>query len=223
MGITQQSAAARLIQPGVCTSSTRPVSPFEGQAIFETDTDRMLIWNGTAWVIPNAPAQNPTGLELVKTQTVGSGVSSIVVENAFLAEYDNYKITYTGGVGSTSIVLGLQFGVGTTMTATNYFGTAAYTNLGAGAWQIITDNPGTSATNVGGANSTNALLATEVLQPFLTKQTSFFGQYNVSDFGRLGIHSYAQLSNTSFTSFRIATNTGTVTGGTIRVYGYRNS
>ena len=49
MGITQQSAAARLVQPGVCTSSTRPVSPFEGQAIFETDTDRVLYWHGTAW------------------------------------------------------------------------------------------------------------------------------------------------------------------------------
>lgn len=49
MGITQQSAAARLIQPGVCTSTTRPVSPFEGQYIYETDTDKTLFWNGSAW------------------------------------------------------------------------------------------------------------------------------------------------------------------------------
>jgi hypothetical protein len=49
MGITQQSAAARLVQPGVCTSSTRPASPFEGQAIYETDTDLSLVWNGSAW------------------------------------------------------------------------------------------------------------------------------------------------------------------------------
>jgi hypothetical protein len=35
----------------VCTSSTRPGSPVIGQEIFETDTLRSLIYNGTAWVI----------------------------------------------------------------------------------------------------------------------------------------------------------------------------
>ena len=33
----------------VCTSSTRPGSPTEGQLIFETDTDQVLVWNGTEW------------------------------------------------------------------------------------------------------------------------------------------------------------------------------
>jgi hypothetical protein len=37
------------LKPGVCTSSTRPASPYEGQAIYETDTDKVLVWNGTAW------------------------------------------------------------------------------------------------------------------------------------------------------------------------------
>ena len=37
------------LKPGVCTSSTRPASPFEGQMIYETDTDVLAIWNGTAW------------------------------------------------------------------------------------------------------------------------------------------------------------------------------
>ena len=35
-------------RPGVCTSSTRPTAPYEGQTIFETDTDRMYVWNGSA-------------------------------------------------------------------------------------------------------------------------------------------------------------------------------
>jgi len=37
------------LKPGVCTSSTRPASPFEGQTIYETDTDVLSIWNGSAW------------------------------------------------------------------------------------------------------------------------------------------------------------------------------
>ena len=49
MPITNYLPSSRLIQPGVCTSSTRPASPFEGQAIYETDTDRVLYWNGSGW------------------------------------------------------------------------------------------------------------------------------------------------------------------------------
>ena len=37
------------LKPGVCTSSTRPASPYEGQTIYETDTDVLSIWNGSAW------------------------------------------------------------------------------------------------------------------------------------------------------------------------------
>jgi hypothetical protein len=50
MPITNYLPSSRLIQPGVCTSSTRPASPFEGQAIYETDTKNTLTYNGSAWV-----------------------------------------------------------------------------------------------------------------------------------------------------------------------------
>lgn len=32
-----------------CTSSTRPESPSEGALIYETDTDKLLAWDGSAW------------------------------------------------------------------------------------------------------------------------------------------------------------------------------
>jgi len=35
----------------ICTSSTRPSTPVEGQVIYETDTDRELIYHGAAWVV----------------------------------------------------------------------------------------------------------------------------------------------------------------------------
>lgn len=37
------------IRQGVCTSTTRPTVPYEGQMIYETDTDLLRIWNGSAW------------------------------------------------------------------------------------------------------------------------------------------------------------------------------
>lgn len=41
----------------ICTSSTRPASPWHGQLINETDTKRLLYWDSLAWVVfhdPNA-------------------------------------------------------------------------------------------------------------------------------------------------------------------------
>jgi len=50
------SATTQGIRPGVCTSSNRPATPFEGQMIYETDTDVLAIWNGSAWRIIGAAA-----------------------------------------------------------------------------------------------------------------------------------------------------------------------
>lgn len=45
------SNVASNLRPGVCTSSTRPSNPYEGQTIYETDTDRVLVWGGSSWII----------------------------------------------------------------------------------------------------------------------------------------------------------------------------
>lgn len=64
MGITQNTGASSLIKPGVIDSAAaRPASPFEGQCIFQKDTDQLLVWNGTAWIIPNSPASTPVPTE----------------------------------------------------------------------------------------------------------------------------------------------------------------
>lgn len=43
----------------ICTSSTRPASPFEGQKIYETDTGLSLIYDGSAWVSPSVTHKPP--------------------------------------------------------------------------------------------------------------------------------------------------------------------
>ena len=43
------SATSKGLKPGVCTSSNRPTNPFDGMMIYETDTNFVRIWNGTAW------------------------------------------------------------------------------------------------------------------------------------------------------------------------------
>jgi hypothetical protein len=43
------SATSQGLRPGVCLSTSRPSTPFDGMMIYETDTNLVRIWNGTAW------------------------------------------------------------------------------------------------------------------------------------------------------------------------------
>ena len=46
------SSSNRGLQPGVCTSTTRPSAPYTGQTIYETDTNLLRVWTGSAWASP---------------------------------------------------------------------------------------------------------------------------------------------------------------------------
>ena len=46
MSISNNSTGLR---PGVCLSSNRPTTPYVGQHIFETDTGKQLVWDGSSW------------------------------------------------------------------------------------------------------------------------------------------------------------------------------
>jgi len=81
MGISNYTPSSRISQSGVCTSTTRPASPFEGQVIYETDTDRVLVWNASAWVFLSTPQTNEPGTWISFTPswtnlTVGNGTVS---------------------------------------------------------------------------------------------------------------------------------------------------
>lgn len=40
----------------ICTSTTRPSTPWSGQAIFETDTSGSFMWDGSAWQVIGSSA-----------------------------------------------------------------------------------------------------------------------------------------------------------------------
>ena len=215
MGLSNYLASSRISQSGVCTSTTRPASPYEGQVIYESDTDRVLVWNASAWVAPNSTTANPPGLELVKTQTIGTGVSSVTVTDAFSAVYDNYLITVSSGVGSTATPLTLQLGA----TTTNYYNSLVLTT-----WSNTVTSSGTSTGNSFlrfGFCTTNSLYGNcTVLAPYLASNTFFRSDYiNVTNGGAA---TGALFNSTQYSDFTLAPASGTITGGTIRVYGYRN-
>jgi len=109
------------LKPGVCTSSTRPASPYEGQVIYETDTDKLLIWNGSAWYPPGNTAWGVVGTPVTITSNQGSITSVTDITGAsitFTAVANRrYKASWQGIMNST--VAGDGFNVFMTDTSNN--------------------------------------------------------------------------------------------------------
>lgn len=222
MGLSSQLAPSSLARPGVCTSSTRPASPYEGQVIYETDTDRTLVWNGSAWVFLSTSTANPVGVEFVKTQTVGSAVSSVTVSDAFSSTYDNYRVTYVGGTASTNSP-DLRLALGSANTG--YYGNLFFQRPNA------TTPSGVGNDNIAywqygaGIGTTNHIAAAfDLYGPNLARYTAIRTDVfeMIASSSAVGIYTGFQASTTQFTAFTITASTGTLTGGTIRVYGYKN-
>ena len=172
---------------------------------------------GLAWSAPAGGA----GLTLVKTQTIGSGVSSVTVTNAFSATYDNYKIVISGGVASTNTELKLQLG-----STTGGYYTAGLYNYASSATLNGYSNNNISYFNSFGSGTANSLNALGEFQaPYLAKFTS--AQYAnmqtaTADSQAVRLLGF-EASTTQHTDFTILVTTGNITGGTIKVYGYANS
>lgn len=107
------------LTPGVCTSSTRPTSPFEGQMIYETDTNRVLIWDNAAWVMI-ADTDQPPGLQLIKAETFTSQ-PAVQINNCFdVSLYKSYYISFRINTSSASDVF-YRFVNGTTPISTSSY------------------------------------------------------------------------------------------------------
>jgi hypothetical protein len=156
------------------------------------------------------------GLVLVKKQTVGNGVSSVTVTGAFNATYENYKIIYNGGTSSAATFIRLQLGASNSL----YYGSYIHASY-ATANSIFSANVnnGASFLYAGGADVNVTSLNCDLLSPFLTKFSTLTSG-TVSYSTNRGSFFCTHESNTSFTAFTISPNSGTLTGGTIYVYGY---
>jgi hypothetical protein len=166
-----------------------------------------------------AAEMNAVGLWLVKTQTIGTAVSSVTVSDAFSANYDNYKIVVSGGVGSTSAAIGLRLGGSTT----GYYAGLVFMLYSAAATSAAGTNNGALWTYAG-IGTTNSIAANiELFNPFNAKTTSISNSYmDNSTAGAGGNNNGFHNSAVSYTAFTLVAGAGTLTGGTIRVYGMRN-
>jgi hypothetical protein len=192
-------------------------SPQEGMISYLKDTNSTEYYSGSAWVAIGG--SSASGLSLVKTQAIGSGVSSVTVTGAFSSSYDNYLVTINGGVASTNNTLDLT--LGSTTTGYYYFG--AYGN--ATASTVSGDNGNNAASfRYVGSGDTSLLSGQFTLQnPNLAKATTIYASSVRTGTGNINLlFNGSETSTTQHTAFTLTANTGTMTGGTIRVYGYQN-
>jgi hypothetical protein len=161
-----------------------------------------------------AGAMDSIGLWLVKTVTIGTGVSSVPVTGAFSADYDNYLVTLSGSSATLSTSLVCQLG-SVTSGYRYVFNYTTYNNT--------TLAVGTAAATgfeyIGAMTATSAAAYMTLQNPFLARNT--FCQGSAANTTFAGTVSGILATTDSFTGFTIITGGGTLTGGTIRVYGYR--
>jgi hypothetical protein len=158
------------------------------------------------------------GLRLVKKQTIGTAVSSVTVTNAFSATYENYKILISGGVGSAS---GQLFFKLNGITSSDYYSTVIFNAFG-------TSSPAAQSLNAnywnwfGTYNTISINCNSELNSPFLSELKIFSAPFVLmNSAGGVGGTTTGFINSTSSaTGFTIETSAGTLTGGTIYVYGY---
>ena len=156
------------------------------------------------------------GLTLISTTTIGTAVSSVIVSGAFSATYDAYKIVITGVVPSAADLISLQLGA---VTSEYYQSRITYTY--AGVISNSYDNNTAKWTVVARGDIVGGIAGSfDLLNPFLSRWT-FLANATSSITGGAGTVNGLQKSTTSVTAFTLTTNTGTLTGGTISIYGYR--
>lgn len=160
------------------------------------------------------------GLVFISRTTIGSAVSSVTVSGAFSTDYDNYKIVVNLDSASTNSYLNVTIG----SAATGYYRTTTsgitYAASGSGIVAYGASNA-TSWTNMIPYDPDGTGSVLEIQAPFLTLETKLQAMISTASSGG-GFYGGGGFLNdtTSHTSITFATSSGTVSGGTIDVYGY---
>jgi hypothetical protein len=231
MGLSNYLPNSRINQPGVCTSSTRPASPYEGQVIYETDTDRVLVWNNSAWVDPSTGRSGKSGMvKITPTSISGSGASisngnitlttasEVVINGCFTDDFDFYQIRMFLLTSNSQISIRGQFCVSGTATASNYtiqelnaYSTTVAASLSSGQTHF---NVGNSTT------STYAPFVVDVFQPKNNTTTHILSQnHNYNAFpDMLGYRGIRHTVDTSFDGIKFYPSAGTFSGN-IQIFG----
>lgn len=161
-----------------------------------------------------------SGLVYVTSTTIGSAVSSVTISNVFSSTYDNYQILITDFSMSSASNVEMQLRAGGTTSTTAYYWAGIYMAYTSSTVNGENSNNG-SAWVLGFSDGSDNSLIFDVAMPYTATQTHYtISHGNPSYFGtKAGYHA----TTSSYTDFVLKPASGTMTGGTITVYGYRKA
>lgn len=201
---------------------TTPPDFTAGQVLTAAQINAGGLWRITTCTVSSAGGTAATASNGVIT--VGTGNTSVTISNAFSADFENYKIVFSGGQNSVAEKINLQLTSSGTVSNTGYYGTLVWVSVSTAAVSGAADNNASQFSFAGGGAGPNngaTSLDLDLLSPFLAIRTrlhnaqtlygTVYGTYT-------GLHDVAS----SYDGFKLTIGAGTMTGGTIRVYGYRN-
>ena len=223
MSISNNSTGLR---PGVCLSSSRPTAPYEGQMIYETDTDLTYIWGGSAWQqVSGGTAVGNSGLVYITGGALSSTATDFV--GCFTSAYDNYRIEMTQ-LNATVGWFSARMLSGTTplISGQYYLGSSGRTsgNVAAGDSAAAASMAYLAyAYQAGGA----CVGSYDIMTPQKTTNTFFHGNYSVLNSGAGTYNFYSGGvgvdNSTAYDGLRILHSGGATIAGNIRIYGYRQA
>ena len=208
MTISNVSSSSRA---GICTSTTRPTSPYVGQSIYETDTNLVFFWNGSAWggsfVSTISPAL--TGTPTVPTATVGTNTTQ-AASTAFVRSETTTRpnfLVYNSGANPSF-----------TSGGTVPYNTEVYddlNNFASNVFTVPTGHAGTYLFNVN-ANAYNIGTSNWRIQIATTPMDAWSGYFPAlgsSDaFGSMSLIVKLAVGNTAIVRFYTGTS-GTMSAG----------
>jgi hypothetical protein len=179
----------------------------------------LLTGSGNAGLVKIIPSSATNGTVAANGDvTIGSAVSSVTVSGAFNSTFENYFIKVSGGAATGNLFMTLRLGA----TTSEYYAI--------GTQQDFNSSTISAINSFNAANFTLAVICTAnalsgqifLDMPQLAKTTvaRYQGTGTTTGYVRTDIQGFVN-NTTQYTSFTLTTNTGTVTGGTIRIYGYK--
>ena len=162
-----------------------------------------------------------SGLVYISSTTVGTAVSSVTVSSVFSATYDNYRIMWQNGAMSVDTSINMSL---TGLGATSYYSAFMYGNYATAVTTVTNEgSEGVSSfRNAGGGYSGSAVLDTMLYTPFISgRTTNIFAHVRYTS--KWGTMTGLSVDSASTTGFTISPASGTMTGGTIVVYGFRKA
>jgi len=195
-------------------------TPTDGMTSYLQDTDKLEIYNGSAWV----QVGNQPGLQLIDNSSF-SAVTTHFRDSLFSATYANYKIIIN--ITSAS-VNGAQLNL-RTRTVGPPPADETGSNYRVGEYKVGTANS-QAATNVNNSLLTNGTLGLmsstsgfgvdiNIFDPFKAERTKYTA---IGAGGNLQVTGVTMIVATVYQGITIFPSSGTITG-TMAVYGWRES